>query len=81
MTRATKDFGLSASGLRRGFTVDCRGSTSRSASSGGESVELREANKRIKLLAQENKVLRRAAAHLSHAHLLETMYGSFASWP
>ena len=30
---------------------------------------LREANKQIKLLEQENEVLRRAAAYLSHANL------------
>ncbi|WP_018219736.1 IS3 family transposase [Salinispora pacifica] len=34
----------------------------------GESAELREARKRIRLL-QENEVLRRAAAYLSQAHL------------
>ncbi|MEV4418337.1 transposase [Catellatospora sp. NPDC049609] len=34
-----------------------------------ESAELREARKRIKLLEQENEVLRRAAAYLSQAHL------------
>lgn len=37
--------------------------------SGGESAELREARKRIRLLEQENEVLRRAAAYLSQAHL------------
>ncbi|MET8354429.1 transposase [Micromonospora sp. NPDC005206] len=36
---------------------------------GSESVELREARKRIKLLEQENEVLRRAAAYLSQANL------------
>ena len=35
----------------------------------GESTELREARRRIKLLEQENEVLRRAAAYLSQAHL------------
>jgi len=37
--------------------------------SGGESAELREARRRIKLLEQENEVLRRAAAYLSQASL------------
>jgi transposase len=31
--------------------------------------QLREANKRIRLLQQENEVLRRAAAYLSQANL------------
>jgi len=34
-----------------------------------ESAELREAQKRIRLLEQENEVLRRAAAYLSQANL------------
>ena len=34
-----------------------------------QSAELREANKRIRLLEQENEVLRRAAAYLSQANL------------
>ena len=40
-----------------------------SAGPANESDALREANKRIKLLEQENEVLRRAAAYLSQAHL------------
>jgi transposase-like protein len=36
---------------------------------GQESAELREARRRIKLLEQENEVLRRAAAYLSQANL------------
>ena len=35
----------------------------------GESGELRDARRRIKLLEQENEVLRRAAAYLSQANL------------
>ncbi|MBZ6084817.1 transposase [Streptomyces olivaceus] len=35
----------------------------------GESAELREARKRIRLPGQENEVLRRAAAYLSQANL------------
>ncbi|WP_184830570.1 IS3 family transposase [Allocatelliglobosispora scoriae] len=39
-----------------------------------ESAELREARKRIRLLEQENEVLRRAAAYLSQAHLPKRIY-------
>ncbi|MFG2795101.1 IS3 family transposase [Streptomyces sp. NPDC048419] len=39
-----------------------------------ESAELREARRRIKLLEQENEVLRRAAAYLSQAHLPKMIY-------
>ena len=35
----------------------------------GESAELREARRRIKLLEQENEVLRRAAAYLLQSNL------------
>ncbi|WP_397545279.1 transposase [Salinibacterium sp.] len=34
-----------------------------------ESADLREARKRIRLLVQENEILRRAAAYLSQANL------------
>ena len=37
--------------------------------SSAESAELRAANRRIRLLEQENEVLRRAAAYLSQASL------------
>ncbi|MGW2785053.1 IS3 family transposase [Streptomyces populi] len=39
-----------------------------------ESAELREARRRIRLLEQENEVLRRAAAYLSQAHLPKRIY-------
>ena len=41
----------------------------RPATTSGESAELREARKRIRLLEQENEVLRRAAAYLSQENL------------
>jgi transposase len=69
MAQVASDFGISASCLKRWLTIDERESSPKSAGSGGESVELREAHKRIKLLEQENEVLRRAAAYLSQAHL------------
>jgi transposase-like protein len=71
MAQVAKDFGVSASCLKRWLTIDERSSSRAAASSrpGGESDELREANKRIKLLEQENEVLRRAAAYLSQANL------------
>ncbi|WP_460798860.1 IS3 family transposase, partial [Nocardioides pacificus] len=39
-----------------------------------DNAELREAKKRIRLLEQENEVLRRAAAYLSQANLPKMMY-------
>jgi transposase-like protein len=71
VAQVAKDFGISPSCLKRWLTIDERRS-SVSAGSGrpvGESDALREANKRIRLLEQENEVLRRAAAYLSQAHL------------
>ena len=71
MAQVAKDFGISPSCLKRWLAIDERDSASKSSasSSGSESAELREANKAIKLLEQENEVLRRAAAYLSQAHL------------
>jgi len=71
MAQVAKDFGISPSCLKRWLTIDERNSSRSPAASGSssESDALREANKRIKLLEQENEVLRRAAAYLSQAHL------------
>jgi transposase len=71
MAQVAKDFGISPSCLKRWLAIDERNS-SRSpghTSPAAESDALREANKRIKLLEQENEVLRRAAAYLSQANL------------
>jgi transposase len=71
IAQVAKDFGISPSCLKRWLTIDERRSWSSSGSTGSESESdaLREANKRIKLLEQENEVLRRAAAYLSQANL------------
>ena len=71
MAQVAQDFGVSPSCLKRWLSIDERRSSgsSGSARSGSESDALREANKRIKLLEQENEVLRRAAAYLSQASL------------
>jgi transposase-like protein len=71
MAQVAKDFGISPSCLKRWLAIDERNSSRSSArtSPADESDALREANKRIKLLEQENEVLRRAAAYLSQANL------------
>lgn len=71
MAQVAKDFGISASCLKRWLTIDERSSSTSAGSGrrGDESDALREATKRIKLLEQENEVLRRAAAYLSQANL------------
>ena len=74
VAQVAKDFGISPSCLKRWLAIDERKASSSSSSSssarpGSESDALREANKRIKLLEQENEVLGRAAAYLSQANV------------
>jgi transposase len=71
LAQVAKDFGISPSCLKRWLSIDDRRSASPSPAgrAANESEALREANKRIKLLEQENEVLRRAAAYLSQASL------------
>ena len=71
VAQVAKDFGISPSCLKRWLAIDEKNSTRSSGSpqSGREADALREAHKRIKLLEQENEVLRRAAAYLSQANL------------
>jgi len=71
MAQVAKDFGISPSCLKRWLAIDERNESRRSRASrtGVESDQLREANKRIRLLEQENEVMRWAAAYLSQAHL------------
>ena len=63
------DFGISESCLTnwlKAADVDDGAAPSPGAT---DSADLREARKRIRLLEQENEVLRRAAAYLSQANL------------
>jgi transposase-like protein len=63
------DFGVSESCLTNWLTAAAREDGIRPGPGAGELAELREAKKRIRLLEQENEVLRRAAAYLSQANL------------
>ena len=65
-----KDFGVHPMTLFKWLRQADTGEGVKSEVSGsGGSAELREARKRIKLLEQENEVLRRATAYLSQANL------------
>ena len=63
------DFGISESCLQNWLTQADRDDGFRSGPTSDELADLREAKKRIRLLEQENEVLRRAAAYLSQANL------------
>ena len=63
------DFGISESCLANWLHAADVEDGMKPALSAGENAELREARKRIRLLEQENEVLRRAAAYLSQANL------------
>lgn len=63
------DFGISESCLTNWMkTADVEDGVKPGVTA-AESAELREARKQIRLLEQENEVLRRAAAYLSQANL------------
>jgi transposase-like protein len=64
-----KDFGVHPMTLFKWLRRAEVDGGSQSNTRGSESDQLREARKRIRLLEQENEVLRRAAAYLSQAHL------------
>ena len=63
------DFGISESTLTNWLTRADREDGLKPGPTAEQSAELREANKKIRLLEQENEVLRRAAAYLSKANL------------
>ncbi|PZE61821.1 hypothetical protein DEI83_15630 [Curtobacterium sp. MCBD17_021] len=71
--QVARDFGVSESCLARWLRLAHRddGISVGAAPSAKavEQAELRDAQKRIRLLEQENEILRRATAYLSQAHL------------
>lgn len=63
------DFGISESCLQNWLTQADRDDGVRSGPTSEENAENRELRRRLRLLEQENEVLRRAAAYLSQANL------------
>lgn len=63
------DFGIAESCLRNWLREADVEDGIKPGTTAAENAELREAKKRIRLLEQENEVLRRAAAYLSQANL------------
>jgi transposase-like protein len=63
------DFGISESCLTNWMTQADRDEGTRPGPTGDEAAENRELRRRVRLLEQENEVLRRAAAYLSQAQL------------
>jgi transposase len=69
LRQIAKDFGISEGCLHNWMKKADVEDGNRPGLNDAERKELREANKRIRLLQQENEVLRRAAAYLSQANL------------
>ncbi|MCT2977615.1 IS3 family transposase [Propionibacterium freudenreichii] len=69
-----KDFGVHPMTLQKWLQRAAVEDGDRPGQTRAEGVELREARKRIRLLEQENEVLRRAAAYLSQANLPKRLY-------
>lgn len=68
-SQIAKDFGISESCVQRWVKIAEVDDGVKPGVSSTEHFELREAKKRIRLLEQENEVLRRAAAYLSQGVL------------
>ncbi len=64
IAQVARDFGISESCLQRWLKLDDVEEGRLPGVTAAESTALREANKRIRLLEQENEVLRRAAVYL-----------------
>ena len=69
LSTIAKDFGISESCVQRWVKIAEIDGGRRPGVSTSEAVENRELRRRVKLLEQENEILRRAAAYLSQANL------------
>ena len=69
LSQIAKDFGISEGTLSNWMKRADVQDGHRPGLTDAERVELRDTKKRIRLLEQENEVLRRAAAYLSQANL------------
>lgn len=69
VSQIAKDFGISESWLHRWLQQPDVEDGVRPGVTAAESAELREANKRVRLLEQENEILRRAAAFFARESL------------
>ncbi len=69
LSQIAKDFGISEGSLTNWMKKADIEDGRRPGLTDADRAELREAKKRIRLLEQENEVLRRAAAYLSQANL------------
>ena len=69
LEQVAKDFGVHPMTLNKWLRQDRIDTGEQAGTTTSESAALREANRRIRLLEQENEVLRRAAAYLSQANL------------
>ncbi|GAB2986625.1 transposase [Frigoribacterium salinisoli] len=69
LSQIAKDFGISEGSLTNWMKQADIEDGRRPGLTDADRAELRDARKRIRLLEQENEVLRRAAAYLSQANL------------
>ncbi|RKW69868.1 IS3 family transposase [Galactobacter caseinivorans] len=72
--QVAKDFGVHAVTLHKWLQRAALDDGAKPGVTRSEAVELREARQRIRLLEQENEVLRKAAAYLSQANLPKRFY-------
>lgn len=69
LAQIAKDFGVHEMTLSKWLRRAAVEDGGKPGVTGSESAENRELKKRVRLLEQENEVLRRAAAYLSQSHL------------